>query len=75
MFVDNKDIIGLHGGDVYTKFGIDSLGVVIIVRPDGYVGMVAPFDTVHDIDLYFSSFMALPDSASCTDLHGSQLNI
>ncbi|KAF8670690.1 hypothetical protein AX14_005810 [Amanita brunnescens Koide BX004] len=57
VFVDDKDIAGVHGGGAYAKFGINSAGVVVIVRPDGYVGMVAPFDQVDDIDLYFSSFL------------------
>jgi phenol 2-monooxygenase len=55
--VDDKDIAGTRGGGAYAKFGINPAGVVVIVRPDGYVGMVAPFDSVHDVDLYFSSFM------------------
>ncbi|KAF8726096.1 hypothetical protein AX14_008078 [Amanita brunnescens Koide BX004] len=57
VFVDDKDISGIHGGDAYAKFGINPFGVVVIVRPDGYVGMVAPLDNLHDIDIYFSSFM------------------
>ena len=55
--MDDKDISGIHGGDAYAKFGINPFGVVVIVRPDGYVGMVAPLDNLHDIDIYFSSFM------------------
>jgi phenol 2-monooxygenase len=55
--VDDKDVSGIHGGGAYAKFGIDPAGVVVIVRPDGYVGMVVPFDGVHDINLYLSSFM------------------
>ena len=55
--MDDKDIVGRHGGGAYAKFGINPNGAVVIVRPDGYVEMVAPFDGVHDIDVYFSSFM------------------
>ena len=55
--MDDKDISGIHGGGAYAKFGINPAGAVVIIRPDGYVGMVAPFDSVHDIDLYLSSFM------------------
>ncbi|KAF8332459.1 FAD binding domain-containing protein [Amanita rubescens] len=58
VFVDDKDIVGRHGGGAYDKFGINPNGAVVIVRPDGYVGMVAPFDGVHDVDVYFSSFMS-----------------
>ena len=55
--MDDKDISGIHGGGAYAKFGINPAGAVVIVRPDGYVGTVAPFDSVHNIDLYLSSFM------------------
>lgn len=42
------------GGKAYSSFGIDPSGAIVIVRPDGYVGMVAPFDKVEDIDGYFT---------------------
>ncbi|KAF8333838.1 FAD binding domain-containing protein [Amanita rubescens] len=58
VFVDDKDIVGRHGGGAYAKFGINSNGAVVVIRPDGYVGMVVPFDGVHEIDAYFSSFMS-----------------
>lgn len=46
------------GGGGYTAYGIDpSSGAVVVVRPDGYVGMVAPFEHVEDIDEYLASFM------------------
>ncbi|KAF8715652.1 hypothetical protein AX14_012519 [Amanita brunnescens Koide BX004] len=64
VFVDDKDISGIHGGGAYARFGINPAGVVVVVRPDGYVGTVVPFDSVHDIDLYFSSFMSVPHNSS-----------
>ena len=46
------------GGKGYESYGIDPLtGVIIIVRPDGYVGMVAPLDSMEDVNQYFMSFM------------------
>jgi phenol 2-monooxygenase len=47
---------GNRGGDAYASFAIDPAGAVVIVRPDGYVGVVAPFDQVWDINRYFSKF-------------------
>ncbi|TFK39715.1 FAD binding domain-containing protein [Crucibulum laeve] len=57
VLLDDIDVQGKQGGDAYKNFGVDSSGVVVIVRPDGYVGTVAPFDSVKDIKAYFSSFM------------------
>jgi hypothetical protein len=57
VFVDQKEVGGNRGGDAYASFGIDPAGVVVvIVRPDGYVGTMAPFDQVRDIDRYFAAF-------------------
>ncbi|PFH50293.1 hypothetical protein AMATHDRAFT_75697 [Amanita thiersii Skay4041] len=57
VFVDDTDPANRHPAEVYAKFGINPEGVVVIVRPDGYIGMVAPFDSITDIDSYFASFM------------------
>ena len=46
------------GGNGYKTYGIDPLlGAVVVVRPDGYVSMVAPLDSVQDINKYFAGFM------------------
>jgi phenol 2-monooxygenase len=45
-----------HGGNAYKSFGIRPSGVVVIVRPDGYVGFVSSFESANDIDDYFASF-------------------
>jgi phenol 2-monooxygenase len=47
---------GSRGGTAYATFGIDPAGAVVIVRPDGYVGMIAPFDHVRDVNHYFATF-------------------
>lgn len=57
VFVDDKDIQGKQGGNGYANFGINPTGVVVIVRPDGYVGTIVPFDNVKDVEGYFASFM------------------
>ncbi|KAG8900286.1 hypothetical protein FRB99_006141 [Tulasnella sp. 403] len=58
VFVDDIALYGNIGGITYESYGISSEGAVVIVRPDGYVGMVAPFDgsTTH-FDGYFSQFL------------------
>lgn len=50
-------MLGRQGGRAYENLGIGSAGAVVAVRPDGYVGLVFPFDAVRDADEYFASFM------------------
>ncbi|KAF7969243.1 hypothetical protein HWV62_27888 [Athelia sp. TMB] len=57
IFVDDQDMLGRQGGRAYENLGIGSAGAVVAVRPDGYVGLVFPFDAVRDADEYFASFM------------------
>lgn len=46
------------GGNGYEKYGVDKVkGAVVIVRPDGYVGTVAPYDNIDDVRDYFATFM------------------
>jgi phenol 2-monooxygenase (NADPH) len=56
VFVDQKEVRGNRGGIAYASFGIDPAGVVVIVRPDGYVGMIAPLDQVRSVNHYFATF-------------------
>ncbi|KAG6876188.1 hypothetical protein C0992_000550 [Termitomyces sp. T32_za158] len=51
FFVDKPTRFG--GGNAYVKYGIEGQGAVVIVRPDGYVGAIAPFDHVADLNVYF----------------------
>lgn len=47
------------GGGGYDAYGIDpQAGAIVVVRPDGYVGIVAPFEQLDDVDAYFAAFMA-----------------
>lgn len=60
VLIDDSDPHERSGGKAYTSFGVHPSGAIVIVRPDGYVGMVAPFTAVDDIERYFNSFAAKP---------------
>ncbi|KAJ3991873.1 FAD binding domain-containing protein [Lentinula boryana] len=60
VLVDDIDMKGLTNcGKVYESLGIDTAGVVIAVRPDGYVAAIAPLDAsgVSHLTAYFANFM------------------
>lgn len=57
VFVDDIDLLEIHGGKAYTSFGIEGTGAIVVVRPDGHVGFVCPLDAVKEVDQYFTSFM------------------
>ncbi|THH01836.1 hypothetical protein EW145_g6846 [Phellinidium pouzarii] len=59
IFIDDEAISECRGGNAYKNFGISHNGVVVVVRPDGYVGMIAPLDGTEDINKYFAGFMKL----------------
>ena len=62
VFIDDKDLQG-SGGDGYENYGIDNkTGAMVVVRPDGYVGMISPLDKISDIRVYFGSFAISRDS-------------
>ena len=49
---------GRSGGGGYEAYGIDpTQGAVVVVRPDGYVGMIAPVQGSEQVGQYLSSFM------------------
>ncbi len=52
------DVNGLEDNNVYSRYGVVADGAVVVVRPDGYVGMVTPLRKVEDLNSYFESFMA-----------------
>ncbi|CCM01337.1 uncharacterized protein FIBRA_03386 [Fibroporia radiculosa] len=57
VFVDDMDMHRRSGGGGYAAYGIDTqAGAIVVVRPDGFVGMVAPFEHVGDVESYFSAF-------------------
>lgn len=59
VFTDDVDLAGQQrgSGKAYENFGIPAEGVVVIVRPDGYVGALFPFDAMQDARAYFAGFM------------------
>lgn len=58
VLVDDTDLLGRVGGGGYSKYGIDPhAGAIVVVRPDGYVGMVAPLDRVDELKTYFGAFL------------------
>ncbi|KAJ8591827.1 hypothetical protein M405DRAFT_931902 [Rhizopogon salebrosus TDB-379] len=57
VLLDDTDVTRKLGGGAYERFGIDPMGVtLVIVRPDGYVGMIAPASKLEDVDSYFATF-------------------
>ncbi|KAG2363152.1 FAD binding domain-containing protein [Suillus spraguei] len=58
VLIDDTDVTGRLGGGAYKRFGIDEKAItMVIVRPDGYVGMIAPSTALESLDKYFGSFM------------------
>ncbi|KAI6106478.1 hypothetical protein EV401DRAFT_2060314 [Pisolithus croceorrhizus] len=56
VLLDGTDVTGSEGGGGCKRFGISSESITfVIVRPDGYVGMVAPADAMGDVYEYFAS--------------------
>ncbi|KAG9083839.1 hypothetical protein FS749_005701, partial [Ceratobasidium sp. UAMH 11750] len=54
VFVDDAAYSATDGGGAaYQTLGIGSEGCVIVVRPDGYVAMVAPLDGASDVKGFF----------------------
>ncbi|KAG1737215.1 FAD binding domain-containing protein [Suillus lakei] len=60
VFVDDIDVTGSFGGKGYSYYGVGPEGALVVVRPDGYVGTIAPLDHVEELDTYFASFMKIP---------------
>lgn len=49
-----------RAGGGYEYYGVHPHGAIVVVRPDGYVGTVAPFEQLADVNDYFASFMRAP---------------
>ncbi|OCH85883.1 hypothetical protein OBBRIDRAFT_784167 [Obba rivulosa] len=60
VLVDDTDVVGRTGGGGYEAYGIGLAGALVVVRPDGYVGLVVPFEHHREVDRYFASFMRAP---------------
>ncbi|KAG1737791.1 FAD binding domain-containing protein [Suillus lakei] len=59
VFIDDTDVTGSFGGEGYSYYGVGLEGALVAVRPDGYVGAIAPLDHVEELDTYFASFMKI----------------
>ncbi|CDO68377.1 hypothetical protein BN946_scf184815.g24 [Trametes cinnabarina] len=58
VLLDDTDMYARVGGGGYERYGIDAQrGAIVVVRPDGYVVIVAPFERLEDVHAYFGSFM------------------
>ena len=58
MLLDDTDVTGSKGGHAYEKLGIDPEQITaVVVRPDGYVGTIAPSNAIADLEDYFGSFL------------------
>lgn len=57
VLLDDTDTMRSLGGGAYKRFGIDPRNIILaIIRPDGYVGMIAPASALDDVDSYFAAF-------------------
>lgn len=57
VYADDRDIHGDHG-EAYQKCGIDrNEGCLVVIRPDGYVGMIAELTDLDTVNRYFAGFM------------------
>jgi len=58
VLLDDTDVTGTRGGRIHERYGIGrSAGALVVVRPDGYVGTIAPLDELTTLDAYFAGFM------------------
>ena len=54
------DTTRTRGGDGYANYGVSvTEGALVVVRPDGHVGTVAPVDNygIQHLKSYFSAFL------------------
>ncbi|KAI6164664.1 thioredoxin-like protein [Pisolithus thermaeus] len=57
VFLDDTDVSGTIGGEGYAYYGIPDEGALVVVRPNGYITMIAPLDGADEINKYFAGFM------------------
>jgi len=58
VLLDDTDVTGSRGGQIHERYGISrNAGALVVVRPDGYVGTIAPLDGLATLDTYFAGFM------------------
>lgn len=59
VLIDDTDTTGSVGGGGYSYYGVTDEGAIVVVRPDGYVGTIAPLEGIAEIDVYFAQFMKI----------------
>ncbi|KAI9567993.1 FAD binding domain-containing protein [Boletus coccyginus] len=58
VLLDDTDMTESKGGRAYRSFGIDPDHItLVVIRPDGYVGTIAPSTAIAHLDNYFGSFL------------------
>ncbi|KAF9038555.1 FAD binding domain-containing protein [Panaeolus papilionaceus] len=57
VLIDDVDVLNRQGGGGYAKYGIGAEGALVIVRPDGYVGIIVPLEKVEEVKSYFAQFV------------------
>ena len=58
VLLDDEPFYSHSTSKGYEVYGIDpAQGAVVVVRPDGYVGLIAPIEDAIDVGQYFSTFM------------------
>jgi phenol 2-monooxygenase len=58
VYTDDVNTTRTIGGKAYETYGISKeVGAIAVVRPDGYVGAIAPLDGIDTLDAYFAGFM------------------
>ncbi|KAI6094987.1 hypothetical protein F5141DRAFT_1206583 [Pisolithus sp. B1] len=71
--LNDTDVAGSEGGGGYERFGISSeLVALVLVRLDGYIGMVAPAAALQDVHEHFALFL-LPLFTSQNHWYGKKL--
>ena len=59
VLLDDTDATSSVGGRGYSYYGVVDEGAIVVIRPDGYVGTIAPLDGISEIDEYFTRFMKI----------------
>jgi len=57
VLVDETDASEKLGGHAYDAYGIGEDGAVVVVRPDGYVGLAVALNDVANIGRYFGGIL------------------
>jgi len=56
---------------LHAKYGIDrNVGAVVVVRPDGYVGLAVEMNSsgIQILEQYFAGFLKAPSTATASKL-------